>query len=346
MYNVTPFIAALPKVELHLHLVGSASTETVLELARRHPDSGVPTEAEELAKFYRFTDFQHFIQNYILVDSMVRTADDVRAIVLGLARDAAASNVRYAEVTVTVSMHLAKGITPDELAAALTEGRAAAQQHHGVTLNWIYDIPAGLGDEFIDPTVDFAIMSRPLGTVALGLAGMEHEFPRARYREYFEKARAEGLHSVVHAGEVTGPSEVWAAVRELGAERIGHGIGSASDGELLNYLRDNGITLEICPTSNLCTRAVELVDAHPLPRMLSAGVPITLSTDDPGMFATDLNTEYALASEVFGLNEPELAQVARTGIEASYCDDEMRSALLRELDEVSATARPARQPGR
>lgn len=342
MYHVTPFIAALPKTELHLHLVGSASTETVLELARRHPDAGVPTDPDELARFYQFTDFGHFIQTYALVDGMVRTAQDVHALVLGLARDAARSNVRYAEVTVTAAMHLAKGIPPADLAAALTESRVAAREQTGVELNWIHDIPAGFGDDIAAATVDFAVQQRPQGTVALGLAGLETDYPRAMYADYFRVAAREGLRSIVHAGETTGPEEVWAAVRELNAERIGHGIGSASDTALLEHLRESGITLEICPTSNVCTRAVELIEAHPLPRLLNSAVPVTLSTDDPGMFATDLNNEYALAAEVFGLSDAELAELARTGVEASFCSDELRAALLTQIDELSATAPASR----
>ena len=281
--TVSPFIAALPKVELHLHLVGSAAPETVLELARRHPDAGVPTELDELIQFYEFVDFPHFIKNYERVDSMVRVPEDIGSLVLGLARDAAASNVRYAEVTVTAAMHLAKGIAPQELADALTASRAAAAERYGVALNWIFDIPAGFGQQVVDDTVRFAVEHRPPGTVALGLAGLEKGFPRADYRGEFDVAREAGLHAVVHAGETTGPDEVWSAIRELGAERIGHGI------------------------------------------------PVTLSTDDPGMFHTDLNREYAVAAEL-GLTDADLAELARNGVRAAYCDDDLRARLLAEID--------------
>lgn len=334
---MTPFIAALPKVELHLHLVGSAAPETVLELARRHPDAGVPTQWDELIRFYEFTDFSHFIQNYERVDSMVRAPEDIGSLVLGLARDAAASNVRYAEVTVTAAMHLAKGIAPDVLADALTASRAAAAERHGVRLNWIFDIPAGFGQRVIDDTVMFAVEHRPPGTVALGLAGLEQGFPRADYRAEFDAAREAGLHRVVHAGETTGPDEVWSAIRELGAERIGHGIGSAADPALLDYLRDNGITLEVCPTSNVCTRAAPRIEDHPLPALVRHGVPVALSTDDPGMFHTDLNREYAVAAE-FGFTDANLAELARNGVRAAYCDDDLRTRLLADIDAATQSA--------
>lgn len=334
-HHVTPFIANLPKTELHLHLVGAASMDTVLDLARRHPDFGVPTDADGIAEFYRFRDFGHFIETYAAVDNLVRTTDDVHALVLGLAGDAARCNVRYAEVTVTASMHLAKGISPQALAAALTESRAAALATHGVALNWIFDIPAGLGEWHVPATVDFAVEQRPEGTVALGLAGLEDGEPRARYRDSFARARDAGLHRVVHAAETTGPEEVWGALLALDAERIGHGVGAASDTTLLAELATRDVAVEVCTTSNLCTKAVGDIASHPLPMLLGAGVPVTLSTDDPGMFDTDLNREYALAQRTFGLDDHTLTEIARSGVRAAYCGAELRTTMLDEIDEIA-----------
>ncbi|HEY4017417.1 MAG TPA: adenosine deaminase [Pseudonocardiaceae bacterium] len=334
MSDISAFITALPKTELHLHLVGSASPETVLELSRNHPEAGLPTELDELVEFYTFSDFPHFIQTYIKVDSMVRTAQDVHTLLLGLARDAAASNVRYAEVTVTAGANLEKEMSVEDLASALESGRAAAKSEFNVALNWIFDIPAGLPDEQRASTVDFALHTRPLGTVALGLAGLEVGFPRRDYVADFDKAVAADLHRVVHAGETTGPEEVWDAVRLLQAERIGHGVGAARDPELLAYLRDNDITVEMCPISNLRTRAVDKIENHPLPILLEAGVPVTLSTDDPGMFNTYLNKEYQLVADTFRLSRGQLAEIAKAGVRAAYCDETLREELLAEIDAV------------
>lgn len=333
--ETSAFVAALPKTELHLHLVGSASPETVLDLSRRHPEFGLPTELDELIAFYKFRDFPHFIDVYRQVNEMVRTAEDIRVLLLGLAHDAAASNVRYAEVTVTAGMNLDKEMSAGELADTLTAAREEVLASYGITLNWIFDIPAGFGSVFQADTVNFALNNRPEGTVALGLAGLEVGFSRANYREDFERAIGSGLHSVVHAGETTGPEEVWAALRVLRAERIGHGVGSVGDPELLDYLRDNDITLEVCPTSNLCTSAVTRIEDHPLPRLIKHGIPVTLSTDDPGMFGTTLNREYQLAADVFGLSDAQLADMARNGVQAAYCDEPLRAELLTEIDKVA-----------
>ena len=335
MSSTSAFVAALPKVELHLHLVGSASPETVLDLSRRRPEAGLPTTLPELRDLFTFRDFPHFLTVYERVAAQVRSAADVEILLLGLARDAAASNVRYAEVTVSPSTHFLVGTTPAELAEALVVSRERALAEHNVLLNWIFDIVANLGDAAAWETTSFAIDHRPPGTVALGLAGPETGFGRAQFRAQFAAARREDLHAVVHAGETTGPDEVWAAVRELGADRIGHGVGAAGDPKLLAHLRDEQITLELCPTSNVCTRATRMIQDSPLPALLAERVPVTLSTDDPGMFGTTLNREYQLCADTFGLRDADLITIARAGITAAYCPEPLRAELLADLSSAA-----------
>ncbi|SDC46417.1 adenosine deaminase [Actinokineospora iranica] len=328
------FIRALPKVELHLHLVGAASLDTVLELARRHPEHGVPTDRDELARFYEFTDFTHFITVYGSVAGLVKTGADVTTLVLGIAADLAAVNTRYAEVTVTPLGHLVTGIDPAELAEALTEGRKRALSEHGVALAWVYDIPGGLETDGQE-TITWVLRHAPEGSVGFGVGGLEVGVPRARFRRSFELAAGAGLHLVPHAGETVGPAEIWSALRDLRAERIGHGVSAVADPALLRHLAEHGIPLEVCPTSNLRTRAVPDLADHPLPRLLAAGVPVTLATDDPGMFHTDLDREYLLCHERFGLTRAELAEIARTGVRAAFCAPEVKAGLLAEIDAVA-----------
>ncbi|MEP7023640.1 MAG: adenosine deaminase [Actinomycetota bacterium] len=336
--DLAAFVTALPKVELHLHLVGSASAETVLPLARQHPDGGVPTELAALREFYAFTSFPHFLEVYSKVNLLVRTGPDVITLLDGLAAQLAASQVRYAEVQVTPVRNRMAGISYDDLAQALTDGRALAQQRHGVELGWIFDADSILGLAGAEETLAFAAGHRPEGTVGIGLGGPELGVRRADFAPVFRAARDAGLHSLPHAGETVGPDEVWAAVRDLGAERIGHGIGSAADPALLAYLADHGIALEVCPSSNVRTGAVPSLPEHPLPALLAAGVPVTLATDDPGMFHSDLNSEYLLGHEAFGLGRGELADIARTGARVAFCSDQTRSAVLTGIDEVMAAS--------
>lgn len=330
------FIEGLPKAELHLHLQGAASVETVLDLSRRYPDVGLPQDLDSMREFYRFSNFANFIAVYVAVSRLIRTADDVYDLAMGLGRDLVATNVRYAESTVTVDSHLRVGIAPDELADALSRGRADAFSTYGVELAWVYDIDGEFGLPSGERTLAWAQEHLPEGSIGFGIGGPEAGVPRSAFSDLFLGAVELGLHSVPHAGETVGPDQVWSAIDELGAERIGHGIAAARDPRLMSELAARGIPLEICPTSNVHTGAVASLAEHPFPVLREAGVRLTLNTDDPGMFSTDLNREYAIAHEVFGLSDEELAELARESVRASFASDETRDRLLAEIDAYAA----------
>ncbi|WP_232661305.1 adenosine deaminase [Pseudonocardia sp. TRM90224] len=333
--DVAAFARALPKVELHVHLVGSASVPTVLALAARHGAATVPSDPAELAEYYRFRDFAHFVDIYQTVNALVTGPADVTDLVVGLARDAAAGGVRYAEVTVTPMSHVHVGMDPAAVADALLEGRERAAAEFGIELGWIFDTAGELGVENAWDTLDWVLKHRPEGTVGYGLAGPEIGIGRALFTRPFTVAREAGLHSLPHAGETTGPATVWSALTDLGAERIGHGIHSVTDPRLLDHLAEHRIPLEVCPTSNVRTGAVPSMAAHPLPRLLQWGVPVTLNTDDPGMFDCDIAGEYLVAHEAFGLTPAELAQIARTGVDAAFCSAELKRTLHAEIDALA-----------
>ncbi|MGE5135339.1 MAG: adenosine deaminase [Gemmatimonadota bacterium] len=321
-------LTALAKADLHVHLVGSAAPHTVAALAARHPECGVPASTDELRRFFRFRDFPHFLEVYTAVSDLVREAGDVVTLAEGLAADMKAQGTLYAEVTVTPVSHLRAGIQPGELAQALTAGAAAARARSGVELAWVYDISGGDGPEGARLTLDAALHHPPAGLVGFGLGGPEAGVRRADFRGEFAAARAAGLHSLPHAGESTGAGEVWAAVGELAAERIGHGIAAAADPRLLAHLRDHRITLEICPSSNVATGVVPDLASHPLPGLLAAGVPVVLGSDDPPMFGTSLLEEYRRARDVLGLASGQLRMLARASIEASFAPPPLKRRLL------------------
>jgi aminodeoxyfutalosine deaminase len=160
--------------------------------------------------------------------------------------------------------------------------------------------------------------------------------PRPQFKPYFDKARAAGLHSVPHAGETTGPETIWDALRDLGAERIGHGIAAAQDPQLMAYLADHEVPLEVCPTSNVRTRAVPSIDEHPLPALVAAGVLVTINSDDPPMFGTTLEEEYAVAARLLGLDTAGVAGLARAAVQASFLPAAGKSQLLTEIDDYVA----------
>ncbi|KJY33787.1 MULTISPECIES: adenosine deaminase [Streptomyces] len=336
MSDLHPFIAGLPKAELHVHHVGSASPRIVAELASRHPDSKVPTDPEALADYFTFTDFAHFIEVYLSVVDLVRTPDDVRTLTFEVARDMARQNIRYAELTITPYSSTRRGIDERAFMEAIEDARKAAESELGVILRWCFDIPGEAGLEAAEETARLAVDLRPEGLVSFGLGGPEIGVPRPQFKPYFDRARAAGLHSVPHAGETTGPETVWDSIRELGAERIGHGTSSTQDPELLAYLAEHRIALEVCPTSNIATRAVADLDEHPVKEMVQAGVLVTINSDDPPMFGTDLNNEYAVAARLLDLDERGLAQLAKNAVEASFLDPAGKARLTAEIDAYTA----------
>ncbi|WP_373430661.1 adenosine deaminase [Streptomyces sp. B3I8] len=333
--DLRAFIAGLPKAELHVHHVGSASPRIVSELAARHPDSQVPSDPEALADYFTFTDFAHFIQVYLSVVDLIRTPEDVRLLTYEVARDLARQQVRYAELTLTpFSSTVRRGIDERAFMDAIEDARKSAEAEFGTVLRWCFDIPGEAGLESAEETARLATDDRirPEGLVSFGLGGPEIGVPRPQFKPYFDRAIAAGLRSVPHAGETTGPETVWDALRELRAERIGHGTSSARDPKLLAHLAEHRIPLEVCPTSNIATRAVATLDEHPIRAFVDAGVLVTVNSDDPPMFGTDLNTEYAVAARLLDLDERGVAALAKNAVEASFLDPAGKVRIATEID--------------
>ncbi|MDH2391331.1 MULTISPECIES: adenosine deaminase [Streptomyces] len=336
MTDLRPFIAGLPKAELHVHHIGSASPRIVAELAARHPDSKVPVDPSALASYFTFTDFAHFIEVYLSVVDLIRTPEDVRLLTFEVARDMARQNIRYAELTVTPFSSTRRGIDEKAFMAAIEDARKAAEDELGVVLRWCFDIPGEAGLEAAEETARLAVDLRPEGLVSFGLGGPEIGVPRPQFKPYFDRAIDAGLHSVPHAGETTGPQTVWDALTELRAERIGHGTSSVRDPELLAHLAEHRIPLEVCPTSNIATRAVTDLDLHPIREMVAAGVLVTVNSDDPPMFGTDLNNEYAVAARLLELDERGVADLAKNAVEASFLDPAGKARIASEIDAYTA----------
>jgi aminodeoxyfutalosine deaminase len=338
--DLSSFIAGLPKAELHVHHVGSASPAIVSELAMRHPGI-VPIDTEELRKFFEFRDFAHFVEVYLAVVALIRTDADIRYLTYEVPRELAITQqVRYAELTCTPYTSVLPddadhGIPIEAYTEAIEDARRAAERDFGIVLRWIYDIPGESGMPAADATLSFATNHRVDALVGFGLGGPEIGVSRPQFKPHFDVARRVGLHSVPHAGETTGPETVWDSLRLLGAERIGHGTSSAQDEQLLEYLAKQGIPLEVCPSSNVATRAVASLEDHPIRIFREAGVTITVNSDDPSMFGTSLNQEYEIAARLLDLDTGGVADLARAGVHASFAPDDLKVAMLAEIDEYA-----------
>jgi aminodeoxyfutalosine deaminase len=312
-----------PKIELHVHLEGTVRPETLLEIARRN-DYALPCETvEELTALYEFRDFTHFIEIWVLTTNALRTHDDFRRVVVDYAEEAAAHGAVYVEGIFSPSERVRRGVDWDEIFSGYCDGAQEARERFGVEIRLTPDIVRGFTIEEAHAVVRHSARYRDRGVVGVGLGGLEAQFPPGPYEAPFAVAREEGLASVPHAGEVAGPASVRGALDSLGADRIRHGIRAVDDPALVTELADRRVVLDVCPISNVRTRAVASLDEHPLPRLVAAGVPCSISTDDPAMFGTDLTQDYDAACS-FGLDPRDFYDA---GLAGALCDEPTKTRL-------------------
>jgi len=326
-----------PKAELHLHLEGSIQPETVVELAGRH---GQRLTVQEVAARYTYADFLGFLKAFKWVTSLLREPEDYALIARRLAEDLRRQNVIYAEITLSVGVMLMRG---QDATANFTVLRAAAEETAGraLRLQWVFDATRQFGAEKAMEVARLAAQHRGEGVAAFGLGGDELAIPAEEFRGVYDYARSAGLHALVHAGEIGGPDEVRRAVEVLGAERIGHGITAVADPAVMALLAERRIPLEICPTSNVRTGALERLRgegsagarAHPVAELFRAGVPVTLATDDPAMFQTELHQEYEAAAAT-GLDVHQLAHINEAGFEAAFLPAAEKDILLQRFRDL------------
>jgi aminodeoxyfutalosine deaminase len=327
-------IAQLPKVELHVHLEGSMRQATVVELAARH---GVRLTEQEVAARYQYADFHGFLEAYKWVTSFLRTSADYALITERLADELIPQNVVYAEVTISAGVMLWRKQDAAANLLAIHEAGMAARKR-GLRMQWIPDATRQFGAAAAMEVAKLAAEAQDIGSVAFGMGGDEQSRPAEEFREAFEFAASRGLHRVSHAGEIGGPAEVQLAIEALGAERIGHGIAVMHDVFLRETMHMHGVVLEICPTSNLRTgalakqlrRASVALEDHPVTGFLRQGVPLTISTDDPAMFETTLNDEYALLLRL-GVAPTQLAELAAAAAGYSFLPEPDKTELYERI---------------
>jgi aminodeoxyfutalosine deaminase len=332
--NAISWLRALPKAELHLHLEGTVSPETLVELSQRH-DEGRLTLAEARA-LYRYTDFTGFLLAFKAVSERLRTAADYELITYRMLERLAGQGVVHAEVIVSVGVvYYWRRIEFEALFYGMEAARVRAERQFGITLYWIFDAVRHFGPEEAARVFRKAAELRreSPSVVGIGIGGDERRGGAEPFRELFQEAQDAGLRLTAHAGETVGPESIWAALN-IGAERIGHGLSAQLDPDLMEVLAERQVPLEICVTSNLRTGCCPRLEEHPVRRYFDAGLMITLNSDDPAMFLSDLQDEYRLAHEAFGFTEEHLRELAANSIEASFLPAPRKVALLHQIEQV------------
>lgn len=336
-----PSFERLPKAELHLHLEGCLTPTLLGQLAAQH---GEKLAAEEAVKRYHTRTFPEFLALFKWATSYLRQPDDYAQLTAKVIEDLRNQNCRYAEITLSVGVMLLRKQNVEANFAAMLDAAGKHRTPNGPRICWIFDAVRQFGADKAMDVARLAVQMKSAGVVALGLGGDEQSLPAADFRRAYDHVAGQGLHRVVHAGEMGGPQSIRDVIEILGAERIGHGISAIRDQRLMDLLMERQIPLEVCPKSNLCTGALakllggehSTLEHHPLRDFLARGVPVTLSTDDPAMFHTTLSETYALANGEMGLTTPQVVSIAEAGFRHSFLPAAEKQSFI---ESVRAEAR-------
>ena len=328
MSSIEEFIARLPKAELHVHLEGSVEPETLLVLARRHGSPLAAGGGKQLQELYTTRDFGAFLQAFRVVCELVQTPEDYELITYNALSRLARQNVRYAEVTLSAGVVLWKGENLPSSFEGIEAGARRAQEEFGIRVKWIFDVVRQFGLEVAEAVLREAARLQDRGVVGIGIGGDEQKAAPELFRDVFENARKQGLRRTAHAGETAGPVSVWGALEALGAERISHGLTVADDPRLVEHLAERQIPVDICLTSNVRTGCLAELSKHPVRHYFNKGLLLSLNTDDPALFGTNLNGEYLLAQEVFGFSREELTRLAEASFRAAFLTPEEKESCL------------------
>jgi adenosine deaminase/aminodeoxyfutalosine deaminase len=326
------WLRGLPKAELHLHLEGSITAETLVELSRTN--DARPLTLDEARQVYRYSDFPSFLMSFKAVTERLHTPEDYATITYNMLRDLAVQGVRHAEAYISVGiLYRFARLDVDEVMAAIERGRVRGEREFGVTLLWIIDAVRHFGLEECARVFRKAAELKDMypSVVGIGIGGDEARGPAADFREIYAEAKAAGLRLTCHAGESTGPQSIWAALN-IGAERIGHALSAQEDPELIEILAERQVPLELNVTSNVRTGCCAAMEEHPVRRYFEEGLMVTLNSDDPPFFGANLLDEYLLAHREFGLTLEQLREIAANSVEASFLAPMRKLALLSEVE--------------
>ena len=331
-------IARLPKVELHLHLEGSLRPQTLRELAENKSWLKAKVAdwiGERSRESYRYGSFPKFLVAFGLVSLLLEGPEDYALATTRLMEWLSAQNVRYAEITLSAGVILWKRQSVEATFEAVAAAQAEAEKRCGVRVAWIFDGVRQFGVEHVRQVLSYAARFRSMGVVAFGIGGDEGRGPAPLFADVYREARDLGLRLTAHAGEAAGPGSIRDAVELLGAERIGHGLTAAQDPSVMALLRERGVPLEVCPSSNVSTGLLARFEDHPLPKFLDQGLAVTLNSDDPAMFGTSLTREFELAARHFQLSHSQLASLCEQAIRAAFLPSERQQSLTAELRTVA-----------
>jgi len=335
-------IEKLPKTDLHVHLDGSVRINTLIELAKEQNIQLPTTDPDEMRKLIvcgeHTSSLEEYLRGFPIVNLVLQTKESLRRAAYELAEDAARENVRYMEVRYSPILHTNRGLKLTEISQAVIDGLRRAEREFKIKTGVII---CGIRD--MDPTsslklAELAIAFKNKGVIGFDLAGGEYNNPAKAHKEAFDLALKNNLNITIHAGEAYGPESIHQALHYCGTHRIGHGTRLVEDGDLLNYVNDHRIPLEICLKSNFHTKAVPDIRSHPIDFYIDFGLRVTINTDNRTISNTTLTDEYLLAINELKLDYPTIKNVLLNGFKSAFIPYKERvrliNSILKELDEI------------
>jgi len=323
------WLAGLPKVELHLHLEGAIPLDALWALIEKYGGDPQAPDRAALRRRFDYRDFPHFIDTWVWKNGFLRSYEDFAFIAESVARDLAAQHIVHAEVFFSPGDFARHGLGTQRLAEAIRAGLDRVPQ---VGVSLVADLVRDFGPVRGGRVLEEVAEVKDQGIVGIGIGGSEHEHPPEPYAAVYARARNLGFRTSAHAGEAAGAQSVWGAIRALEVDRIGHGTRAVEDPDLVNHLARARIPVELCPTSNLRTAVVPTLADHPARRYFEAGIPISVSSDDPKMFNTSVLDELLALRQHLGFTRPEILTVLRQTIDACWLDAPGRATLHSQLE--------------
>ena len=323
------FLHMLPKVELHVHLEGAIPYPSMLELVQKYRGTSDHQDRRFLERLSHYKDFPDFIRTWVWIGTHLRDYEDYQFVAGAVAADLARQHIIYAEVLYSPSRDSAKHLDPQLITEAIRRG--FGEHSADIELNLVADLIWDNGPEKARQLVDRLSEVQHAGVVGVGIGGSEQSSPTQAFAEVFQTAREYGFHTNAHAGESASAKRIWEAIQVLNVERIGHGTSAREDPELIAYLRQAQIPIEMCPVSNVRTRAVGNIKDHPIKDFHREGLAVCVNTDDPLLFNTSLLKEYSLLISHLGLTIDEIVQLAGNAIDYAWCDAATKNKLLGQV---------------
>ena len=325
-------IKKLPKVEQHVHIVGSINPETFLWLIEQSDRKLPYSSVEELKEFYKYEDFLHFIEIYSTVNDTIDNEGYYERITYEMLENCASCNVQHVEAIFSAYDHIRRGLDYGKMLDNINRGIRKAKIDYGISCNIRVDLVRNYGPEIGMKVLDL-VEEKAENIVAIDTGGSEFGYPPGPYEECYDRARDLGLHTVAHQGEAAGVDYVWECLRTLKPERIGHGVAAANDIELMKEIALMEIAIETCPISNVCTGAVPSLSGHPIEEFIANGIKVSVSTDDPPMFGTDMNNEYIQLHKKLGFTIQDLFRLSLDSVNTSFISEKVKQRMTSKFIE-------------